>query len=205
MLHHTLRIDASKVPAVDGDSIPTGPFIDIRGNVLDFRTAQEIGARINDTFGVCGVGAPYVFFSSPPSALSHTTLTVGCTGYDNNWIYDRDVRKRAGLALWSASSGIRLDVTTNQPAVQVYTGNFLATPRKAVHGGPSLNYTKWSAVAIEQMGYLDAINTPEWHENQICELGVFFCLPAPDAAVRYLDEPGKDFEWWATYKFSTVY
>lgn len=62
----------------------------------------------------------------------------------------------------------RLDVTTNNPAVQVYTGFWLDTPRKEVHGGPTLNYTKWSAVAIEQEGYIDAINTPEWGVDQIC-------------------------------------
>ncbi|KAF8500031.1 galactose mutarotase-like protein [Gautieria morchelliformis] len=165
ILHHTVHIDASRVPAVDGDQIPTGAFIDVAGTPLDFRTPEEISARINETFGLCG---------------------VGCTGYDNCFIYDRDERKNPGVSLWSNTSGIRLDMTTNQPAVQMYTTNFLSTPRKAVHGGPSLNYTTWSAVAIEQMGYLDAINTPEWHVDQIYY-------------------PGKDFEWSATYKFSTFY
>ena len=66
----------------------------------------------------------------------------------------------------------RLDVTTNNPAVQVYTGYWLNTPRKKVHGGPSLNYSKWSAVAIEQEGYIDAINTPEWGVDQICSYHV---------------------------------
>lgn len=66
----------------------------------------------------------------------------------------------------------RLDVTTSNPAVQVYTAYWLNTPRKLVHGGPSLNYTKWSAVAIEQEGYIDAINTPEWGVDQICERSV---------------------------------
>lgn len=63
----------------------------------------------------------------------------------------------------------RVDISTNQPAVQVYTSFWLNTPRKAVHGGPSLNYGRWSAVAIEQEGYLDAINTPEWKVDQIRE------------------------------------
>jgi galactose mutarotase-like enzyme len=71
-------------------------------------------------------------------------------------------------ALSSSHFVHRLDITTNQPAVQVYTAYWLDTPRKAVHGGPSLNYTKWSAVAIEQEGYIDAINTPEWGVDQIC-------------------------------------
>ena len=62
----------------------------------------------------------------------------------------------------------RLDITTNQPATQVYTAYWLNTPRKVVHGGPTLNYTSFSAVAIEQEGYIDAINTPEWNVDQIC-------------------------------------
>ena len=62
----------------------------------------------------------------------------------------------------------RLDVSTNNPAAQVYTGNWLNTPRKVAHGGPTLKYTSHSAVAIEQEGYIDAINTPEWSVDQIC-------------------------------------
>lgn len=63
----------------------------------------------------------------------------------------------------------RVDISTNQPAVQVYTAYWLDTPRKVVHGGPTLSYSKWSAVAIEQQGYIDAINTPEFNVDQICE------------------------------------
>lgn len=62
----------------------------------------------------------------------------------------------------------RVDISTNQPAVQVYTAYWLDTPRKVVHGGPTLSYSKWSAVAIEQQGYIDAINTPEFNVDQIC-------------------------------------
>lgn len=51
----------------------------------------------------------------------------------------------------------------------MYTAYWLNTPRKEVHGGPSLVYDSWSAVAIEQQGYVDAVNTPEWNVNQICE------------------------------------
>ena len=56
ILNHTLRIDASRVPVVDGDAIPTGPIEDIRGTVLDFKTARKIGSRINEAIGTCGVG-----------------------------------------------------------------------------------------------------------------------------------------------------
>ncbi|KIJ51308.1 hypothetical protein M422DRAFT_776587 [Sphaerobolus stellatus SS14] len=97
VLNHTLRIDSSRVPAVDGDSIPTGPINDIRGTILYFRAPKKIGSRIDEA---------------------------------------------------------------------VHTGNYPNTPRKTAHGGPTLSYTKWSAVAIEQTGWLDAINTPEWHVDQ---------------------------------------
>lgn len=56
ILNHTLLIDASRVPAVDGDSIPTGPINEIRGTVLDFKTSRKIGSRIQEAIGVCGVG-----------------------------------------------------------------------------------------------------------------------------------------------------
>ncbi|KAI0666056.1 galactose mutarotase-like protein [Trametes maxima] len=161
ILDHKLHVDGSRVVAVDGDAIPTGPFIDVEGTPFDFRTTQAIGARWNETVNLC------------------------CQGYDNCWIYDKSEEQTPGLSLWSNVSGIRLDVTTNNPAVQVYTAYWLDTPRKKVHGGSTLNYTKWSAVAIEQEGYIDAINTPEWDVDQIYY-------------------PGKDFHWDTTYKFSTV-
>ncbi|THU97940.1 galactose mutarotase-like protein [Dendrothele bispora CBS 962.96] len=164
ILDHHLQISSSKVVAVDSNAIPTGELISAPGTPFDFRkeTGTKIGARWNDTVDLCG---------------------PGCQGYDNCWIYDRD---SFGTSLWSDNSGIRVDISTNQPAVQVYTSYWLNTPRKLVHGGPSLNYTKWSAVAIEQEGYIDAINTPEWGVDQIYG-------------------PGKDFEWSTTYKFSNVH
>ncbi|KAM5537817.1 hypothetical protein V8D89_008585 [Ganoderma adspersum] len=164
VLAHQLHVDASRVVAVDGDAIPTGDLIDVGGTPFDFRETQKIGARWNDTVDLCG---------------------GGCQGYDNCWIYDHSEQARPGVSLWSDLSGIRLDVTTDNPAVQVYTGYWLDTPRKVVHGGPDVNYTKWSAVAIEQEGYIDAINTPEWGVDQIYY-------------------PGKDYNWESVYKFSTV-
>lgn len=65
---------------------------------------------------------------------------------------------------------IRLDISTDQPAFQVYSGNGLNIPRKVIHGGPDKNYTKWSAVVIEQESLIDAINNPQWGVDQICEL-----------------------------------
>lgn len=56
ILGHKLHVDASRVVAVDGDAVPTGPFIDVEGTAFDFRTTQAIGERWNDTFDLCGSG-----------------------------------------------------------------------------------------------------------------------------------------------------
>ncbi|KAJ2922621.1 hypothetical protein H1R20_g14485, partial [Candolleomyces eurysporus] len=62
----------------------------------------------------------------------------------------------------------QLDITSNQPAVQVYTSNWVNAVRKTHHGGPEKSYGRWSAIALEQQGYIAAVNTPEWGVDQIC-------------------------------------
>ncbi|PFH49359.1 hypothetical protein AMATHDRAFT_76218 [Amanita thiersii Skay4041] len=155
ILDHHLQIDASRVVALDGNAIPTGDFINVGSTPFDFRNEQKIGARWDDAINLCG---------------------PGCQGYDSEWIYDHQETSRTGTSLWSDRSGIKVDITTDQPAVQVYTAYWLNLPRKVIHGGPDKNYTKWAGVAIEQQGYVDAINTPEWGVDQICECYTFFGL-----------------------------
>ncbi|KAI0321397.1 galactose mutarotase-like protein [Amylostereum chailletii] len=164
IFNHTLRVDSSRYIETDSNGVPTGPVLDVSDTALDFRTAQKIGARWNETVNVCG---------------------PGCQGYDNCWIYDGSEVDKPGTSLWSDLSGIRVDIFADSPAVQVYTANYLLTPRKEVHGGPTLFYSPQSAVAIEQEGWIAAINNPEWGIDQIYE-------------------PGKDFKWSTTYKFSTI-
>ncbi|KAF9558602.1 galactose mutarotase-like protein [Agrocybe pediades] len=159
---HNLRLASSRTIEVDDIAIPTGKFLDVTGTPSDFRKGEELGARWNETVGLCG---------------------TGCQGYNNGWVLDDPNSKQPAVTLKSESSGIRVDITTNQPVVIVYTSFWLNTPRKEVHGGPSLNYGPQSAVAIEQQGYIAAINTPEWHIDQIYY-------------------PGKDYEWSSEYKFS---
>ncbi|RXW14850.1 hypothetical protein EST38_g11001 [Candolleomyces aberdarensis] len=143
---HHLQITSSRVLDVDTNMIPTGKFINVSNTAFDFRRAQTIGARWDATTALCG---------------------EGCQGYDSEWIYDD--QKRGRTSLWSDASGIRVDITSNQPAVQVYTSNWMNTVRKTHHGGAAKSYGKWSAVALEQQGYVAAVNTPEWGVDQICK------------------------------------
>ncbi|KAG8696432.1 hypothetical protein FRC08_007153 [Ceratobasidium sp. 394] len=165
ILGHRLRVAASKVIQGDSIQVPTGNFTQVQGTFFDFRKEQPIGYAWNATIGNGGC--------------------ADCVGYDNPWVYDQPASAVPNLSLYSPTSGIKLEVTSNQPVAQVYTGNWLGTTRKAVHGGPSLLYDKYSAVAIELEGYVDAINNPEWNVDQIYY-------------------PGRNFKWATTYKFSVV-
>jgi len=164
ILSHKLRLDASRYIEVDELAIPTGNLTNVAGTPLDFRKEQNIGAKWAQTVDLCG---------------------KGCEGYNGGWVLDDPDEKHPVVSLSSNLSGIRLDISTNQPVIVFYTSVWLNTPRKDIHGGPSLNYSPSSAVAIEQQGYIAAINTPEWDVDQIYY-------------------PGKDYEWSSEYKFSVV-
>ncbi|KAG8679359.1 hypothetical protein FRC09_019029, partial [Ceratobasidium sp. 395] len=160
---HRLRIAASRIIQGDDIQVPTGNFTQVQGTALDFRRERSIGSKWNESVGYGGCSA--------------------CIGYDNPWVYDKPNNGVPNLSLYSPKSGIKLEIASNQPVVQIYSGNWLQIPRKVVHGGPSLIYDQYSAVAIEPEGYIDAINNPEWGIDQIYH-------------------PGRDFKWTSTYQFS---
>ncbi|KAG8736827.1 hypothetical protein FRC10_008818 [Ceratobasidium sp. 414] len=173
ILGHRLRVAASKVIQGDDIQVPTGNFTQVQGTFFDFRKEQPIG-RFFLLVDICGMRLLVMVVAQ----IAWATTTLGCR-------YDQPASAVPNLSLYSPTSGIKLEVTSNQPVAQVYTGNWLGTPRKAVHGGPSLLYDKYSAVAIELEGYVDAINNPEWNVDQIYY-------------------PGRNFKWATTYQFSVV-
>ncbi|KAF8920625.1 galactose mutarotase-like domain-containing protein [Mucidula mucida] len=130
VLNHYLRIDGDKVIEIDGDSIPTGDFINVEHDpMFDFRDGRLIGENWNATKDLCG---------------------TGCYGFDHSWVYTGANtsaflgKNELKTSLWSNLSGIRLDISTDQPNVHVFSAYWLGLlmqPRKVVHGGPLLNYT----------------------------------------------------------------
>jgi aldose 1-epimerase len=160
------RFNSSKYVATDGILIPTGKLNSVKDTPLDFNTAKSVGGSINATIGenYCG---------------------TGCVGLDNCWIYDKQNDTTQPIfSIWSVNSGIKLEVTTNQPALQIYTCNYVANvPRKVDQGGPSVNYTDHSCLVIEQESYIDGINNPEFGVNQIYG-------------------PERPYVWKSSYKFS---
>jgi aldose 1-epimerase len=104
ILGHELMINADRYTPVDDTLIPTGELAPVQGTPFDFRTATAIGARINQ---------------------DNPQLKNG-KGYDHNWVLNR---KGAGPSLAARAiepkSGRTVEVTTTEPGMQFYSGNFL--------------------------------------------------------------------------------
>jgi aldose 1-epimerase len=134
ILDHEIMINADKFTPVDKNLIPTGELRAVKGTPLDFTTSTKIGARIED---------PY-----EQMALGH--------GYDHNFVLNR---KGAGLSLaarvYEPTTGRVLEVSTTQPAVQFYTGNFLDG---SVTGKEGHVYKRRYGLCLETQHYPDSPN-----------------------------------------------
>jgi aldose 1-epimerase len=138
ILGHVLQLEASHFTPVDSTLIPTGEIAPVAGTPFDFRTPTAIGARIE---------AP------------HEQLRRG-RGYDHNFVFDRrgsGVRHVARVV--EPTSGRTLDVSTDQPGVQFYTGNFLDG---SIRGKGGRVYAHRFAFCLETQHYPDSPNHPEF-------------------------------------------
>ncbi|KAJ5793929.1 hypothetical protein N7457_000528 [Penicillium paradoxum] len=174
---------------IGGDSIliPNGTVHDVETayqGSLDFTSPKLIGQDIDKTTGLCGGG--------------------DCVGYDTCFLVDRPstyAPDSMATALHAASSttGISLDVATNQAALQIYTcsGQDGTIPtkqsqakRNKANGGDSgpTHVNKYGCLVIEPEDWIDGINNPEWGR-------VPYQVFGPD------DGPSIN---WATYQFGTI-
>lgn len=138
ILDNELTINSSYITPVDSVLIPTGEIAPVGDTPFDFRTPTAIGARINE---------------------KNTQLRNG-NGYDHNWVIDRKSADKVELAatLYEPQSGRTLDVLTDQPALQFYSGNFF----DGTTSGKSNNPLKYrESVVFESQKYPDSPN----HEN----------------------------------------
>lgn len=133
-------ISSTQTTPVDSLLIPTGEIADIpAGSPFDFCTAPK----------------PI----SQDIEADNEQLRYGM-GYDHNWILNTggDLEKPCA-SLYSPVSGIKLTVSTTEPGIQVYTGNFqdgTTVGKKGIH------YPKRCAVCLETQHYPDSPNHPEW-------------------------------------------
>ena len=137
VLGHTLKLNASRWLVTTDALIPTGELASVDGTPMDFRTAKPIGRDIKAYFPALKYGK----------------------GYDNCWVLDGAPGLKLAAELSSAVSGRRLEVWTDQPAAQVYTGNWLDGSPVSKSGR---SYHDYDGVAIECQGFPDAPNHPEF-------------------------------------------
>lgn len=132
-----MYINADRFTPADAKYIPTGEIRDVTGTPMDFRKEHAIGETIADT--------------------TYDQIR-NATGYDHNWCLNTyhdgggDDRTVAA-SLYSPKTGILLEVFTNEPGMQVYTGNFQGTGISCKHG---VKYPKHVSVCFESQKYPDS-------------------------------------------------
>jgi aldose 1-epimerase len=135
ILDHLLTVNANKFTPVDSTLIPTGELRPVEGTPFDFRKPTAIGARIG-------------------AADDQLKLA---SGYDHNWVVTQKKPGKLTLdaVLKSAKSGIIMEVLSDEPGLQFYSGNFLDG---TLHGKNGQVYQFRSAVCLEPQHYPDSPN-----------------------------------------------
>ena len=138
VLGYKMVVNSSNYTPTDAALIPTGELAPVAGTPMDFNEPKTIGDDINADFEALKLA----------------------TGYDHNWCLDND----CDLSVIAASvicpeTGIVLDVYTNEPGIQIYTGNFLDG---SVTGKKGIVYNQRAGICLESQHYPDSPNKPEW-------------------------------------------
>jgi aldose 1-epimerase len=131
ILDHEAVIKASSFTPVDSTLIPTGEIRPVEGTPFDFRTPHLIGERIGEDYDQLKLGG----------------------GYDHNFVLDN--AEEVDAMVYDPSTGRVLKVLTDQPGVQLYTGNFLNGTQTG-HGGKIYNYR--SGFCLETQHFPDSPN-----------------------------------------------
>lgn len=158
ILQAQVKINASRYTPVNDNLIPTGELASVAGTPFDFRKATAVGARIND---------------------DNDQLKEG-HGYDHNWVLDSAGKFAEAVEAYDPSSGRVLQVLTDQPGVQFYTGNFLDG---SIKGKGSIAYQHRSAFCFETQHFPDSPNHPKFPTTEL--------------------KPGQKFHSVTVFRFST--
>lgn len=158
ILDHELMLDADGMTPVDETLIPTGEIAKVAGTPFDFTSPKEIGKDID---------------------AENEQLERGL-GYDHNWVLNNQEEgfRKIG-SLYHKASGRLMEVYTDQPGIQFYSGNFLDGTHKSKTGGM---YEKRSGLCLETQHYPDAPNQPSFPSTEL--------------------NPGERYHTKTTYKFS---
>jgi aldose 1-epimerase len=159
ILNHVVMIPADKFTPVDSTLIPIGELRPVDGTPFDFRTPTAIGARINQ---------------------DDEQLKFG-KGYDHNWVINKPMGQFGLMArVTEPTTGRVLEVMSDQPGLQFYSGNFLDGTLKGKGGWV---YQFRAAFCMEPQHYPDSPNQPQF----------------PSVVLK----PGQVYRNTIVYKFST--
>ncbi|MGB2864409.1 MAG: aldose epimerase family protein [Sedimentisphaerales bacterium] len=132
ILSHELMLNADKYTVVDEGLIPTGENRNVKGTPMDFTTPMTIGSRIGQVEG----------------------------GYDHNYVLNSGGGTLALAAkVYEPTSGRIMEIHTDQPGVQFYTGNFLDG---SVTGKAGKVYQKNYGFCLETQHFPDSPNKPDF-------------------------------------------
>lgn len=136
VLDHTLQISATRYTPVNAGLIPTGELAPVAGTPFDFTEPRALGQAVDADNDQIRYGA----------------------GYDHNFVLDHAEGEVAHAATLVSPDGLKLEVWTDQPGIQIYTGNYipdgLQTPE-----GPTV---RRGGVALETQHFADSVNQPSF-------------------------------------------
>ncbi|KAL8634868.1 MAG: hypothetical protein Q9228_007579 [Teloschistes exilis] len=155
VLNNTLQMPyAARYVEIDNIEVPTGAIGTTKGTFLDFTSPKQIGRDIESAINNCG---------------------YNCTGYDNAFILDRprysspESTDLSQLTLSSNSTGIQLDIYTNQQSLQIYTcdntNGTIPVKRSQQLADKTTFVEKYGCIVIETQQWIDGVNHAEWGQD----------------------------------------
>ena len=138
VIEDILYVNSSYYTPVDDTYMTTGEIATVLDTPFDFRSPHAVGRDI---------------------AADNEQIRNG-NGYDHNWVLDTkgDITKVA-VELWCPTTGIDLKVYTDEPGIQIYSGNFLDG---TVIGKKGVTYLQRRGICLETQKYPDTPNKPQW-------------------------------------------
>lgn len=156
---HLLMLNAETYLPTDETAIPYGDPQSVKDTPMDFTEPFSIGERINDDFEQLHFG----------------------NGYDHTFVLEKPSPEEYAYAgiCESPKTGIKMEIYTTEPGLQLYTGNWMTGNFAGKQGK---HYPYRSAVCFETQHYPDSINKPDYPTTLL--------------------HPGEEFESRTTYKFT---
>lgn len=138
-MDHILYLAGDSITPIDSTFMTNGEMMAVAGTPFDFKTPKAISQDVTN--------------------FENEQIKFG-KGFDHNWVLNTkgDIRQVAAK-LTSPTTGITLEVYTDEPGIQLYTGNFLDGTVKGKNG---IVYPQRASICLETQHYPDSPNKAHW-------------------------------------------